>query len=89
MELRTQKSTPSQERRMASAAAKLLNGAAASVTLGVGASALYEEEGMMVMRLGESEAKVWRVLVEQIWVGLPGYCWGTIDLKEVTMDVAS
>ncbi|CDO72515.1 hypothetical protein BN946_scf184980.g56 [Trametes cinnabarina] len=29
-----------------------------------------------------SEAKVWSVLVEQIWMGLPGYCWGTIDLKE-------
>ncbi|PIL36261.1 hypothetical protein GSI_01923 [Ganoderma sinense ZZ0214-1] len=30
----------------------------------------------------QSEAKVWRVLIEQIWVGLPGYCWGTPDLKQ-------
>ncbi|KAI0630149.1 NUC173-domain-containing protein [Trametes polyzona] len=29
-----------------------------------------------------SEAKVWSVLVEQIWMGLPGYCWGTVDLKQ-------
>nr|VWP02479.1 G protein alpha subunit [Ganoderma boninense] len=29
-----------------------------------------------------SEAKVWSVLIEQIWVGLPGYCWGTPDLKQ-------
>ncbi|KAH9859050.1 NUC173-domain-containing protein [Lenzites betulinus] len=29
-----------------------------------------------------SEAKVWSVLVEQIWMGLPGYCWGSIDLKD-------
>ncbi|KAH9951521.1 ribosomal RNA-processing protein 12 [Amylocystis lapponica] len=29
-----------------------------------------------------SEAKVWSVLVEQIWAGLPGYCWGTVDLKQ-------
>ncbi len=32
----------------------------------------------------ESEAKVWSVLVEQIWTGLPGYCWGTPDLKQVS-----
>ncbi|KAI0644687.1 NUC173-domain-containing protein [Trametes meyenii] len=30
----------------------------------------------------QSEAKVWTVLVEQIWMGLPGYCWGTADLKQ-------
>ncbi|EIW63581.1 NUC173-domain-containing protein [Trametes versicolor FP-101664 SS1] len=30
----------------------------------------------------QSEAKVWSVLVEQIWMGLPGYCWGTVDLKQ-------
>ncbi|KAI0674870.1 NUC173-domain-containing protein [Trametes maxima] len=30
----------------------------------------------------QSEAKVWTVLVEQIWMGLPGYCWGTPDLKQ-------
>ncbi|KAI0821663.1 NUC173-domain-containing protein [Trametes gibbosa] len=29
-----------------------------------------------------SEAKVWGVLVEQIWMGLPGYCWGPVDLKD-------
>ena len=30
-----------------------------------------------------SEAKVWSVLVSQIWNGLPGYCNGTVDLKTV------
>ncbi|EJF65237.1 ribosomal RNA-processing protein 12 [Dichomitus squalens LYAD-421 SS1] len=30
----------------------------------------------------QSEAKVWSVLIEQIWVGLPGYCWGAPDLKQ-------
>jgi ribosomal RNA-processing protein 12 len=30
-----------------------------------------------------SEAKVWSVLVSQIWTGLPGYCHGTVDLKAV------
>lgn len=30
-----------------------------------------------------SEAKVWSVLVSQIWNGLPGYCHGTVDLKTV------
>ncbi|CCM05445.1 uncharacterized protein FIBRA_07664 [Fibroporia radiculosa] len=29
-----------------------------------------------------SEAKLWSVLVEQIWMGLPGYCWGTPDLQQ-------
>ena len=33
----------------------------------------------------QSEAKVWSVLVEQIWTGLPGYCWGTVDLKQVCL----
>ena len=37
----------------------------------------------------QSEAKVWSVLVEQIWVGLPGYCWGTIDLKVRTIHLES
>ncbi|KAH9839369.1 ribosomal RNA-processing protein 12 [Rhodofomes roseus] len=30
----------------------------------------------------KSEAKVWSVLVEQIWQGLPGYCWGPPDLQK-------
>ncbi|RPD59760.1 NUC173-domain-containing protein [Lentinus tigrinus ALCF2SS1-6] len=30
----------------------------------------------------QSEAKVWSVLIEQIWVGLPGYCWAPADLKQ-------
>ncbi|RDB25177.1 Ribosomal RNA-processing protein 12 [Hypsizygus marmoreus] len=30
----------------------------------------------------QSEAKVWSVLVAQIWSGLSGYCWGTRDLKQ-------
>ncbi|KAH9931181.1 ribosomal RNA-processing protein 12 [Epithele typhae] len=30
----------------------------------------------------QSEAKVWSVLVEQIWVGLPGYCWAPADLEK-------
>ncbi|CAL1707164.1 unnamed protein product [Somion occarium] len=29
-----------------------------------------------------SEAKVWSVLVDQVWSGLHGYCYGTPDLKE-------
>lgn len=33
----------------------------------------------------QSEAKVWSVLVQQIWTGLPGYCWGTVDLKQVIL----
>lgn len=35
----------------------------------------------------QSEAKVWSVLIEQIWVGLPGYCWGSPDLKQVYSNV--
>jgi ribosomal RNA-processing protein 12 len=31
----------------------------------------------------KSEAKVWSVLVAQIWAGFSGYCWGTFDLKDV------
>jgi len=31
----------------------------------------------------QSEAKVWNVLMGQVWSGLVGYCWGTPDLKEV------
>lgn len=31
----------------------------------------------------QSEAKVWSVLVAQIWTGLAGYCYATADLKEV------
>ncbi|KDR75247.1 hypothetical protein GALMADRAFT_140774 [Galerina marginata CBS 339.88] len=30
----------------------------------------------------QSEAKVWSVLVGQIWAGLSGYCIGTADLKQ-------
>ncbi|KDQ57624.1 hypothetical protein JAAARDRAFT_35316 [Jaapia argillacea MUCL 33604] len=30
----------------------------------------------------QAEAKVWSVLVSQVWGGLVGYCYGTIDLKE-------
>ena len=33
----------------------------------------------------QSEAKVWSVLIEQIWVGLPGYCWAPADLKQVRL----
>lgn len=31
----------------------------------------------------QSEAKVWSVLVDQVWNGLVGYCYAPIDLKEV------
>jgi ribosomal RNA-processing protein 12 len=31
----------------------------------------------------QSEAKVWHVLVGQVWSGLVGYCWGTPDLRQV------
>ena len=30
-----------------------------------------------------SEAKVWSVLVAQVWAGLAGYCHAPVDLKEV------
>ncbi|TFK53636.1 NUC173-domain-containing protein [Heliocybe sulcata] len=30
----------------------------------------------------QAEAKVWSVLVSQIWSGLVGYCYGTLDLQE-------
>lgn len=33
-----------------------------------------------------SEAKVWSVLVAQIWTGLGGYCWATEDLRTVSAD---
>lgn len=32
-----------------------------------------------------SEAKVWSVLVAQIWSGFVGYCHGPPDLKDVTV----
>jgi ribosomal RNA-processing protein 12 len=31
----------------------------------------------------QSEAKVWTVLISQVWMGFPGYCFGTPDLPEV------
>jgi hypothetical protein len=31
-----------------------------------------------------SEAKMWSVLTAQIWTGLSGYCWGTVDLQDVS-----
>lgn len=31
----------------------------------------------------KSEAKVWNVLVGQVWAGLPGYCSGSSDLAQV------
>ncbi|KAJ7200710.1 armadillo-type protein [Mycena rebaudengoi] len=30
----------------------------------------------------QSQAKLWSVLIAQIWTGLIGYCWATPDLKE-------
>lgn len=30
-----------------------------------------------------SEAKVWAVLIAQVWAGLPGYCWSKSDTPEV------
>jgi ribosomal RNA-processing protein 12 len=35
----------------------------------------------------QSEAKVWSVLVSQIWTGLAGYCYATADLEEVIMNL--
>ena len=32
----------------------------------------------------QSEAKVWSVLIGQVWGGLVGYCSGTRDLKNVS-----
>jgi ribosomal RNA-processing protein 12 len=32
----------------------------------------------------QSEAKLWTVLIAQIWAGLPGYCWSKADTPEVT-----
>lgn len=34
----------------------------------------------------QSEAKVWGVLVDQIWTGLYGYCYGGVDLSKVCID---
>ena len=31
----------------------------------------------------QSEAKLWTVLIAQIWAGLPGYCWAKADTQEV------
>jgi len=31
-----------------------------------------------------SEAKVWSVLVAQVWAGFAGYCHAPMDLKEVS-----
>jgi ribosomal RNA-processing protein 12 len=31
-----------------------------------------------------SEAKVWAVLIAQVWAGLPGYCWSKADTPEVS-----
>jgi len=33
----------------------------------------------------QSEAKVWSVLVGQIWAGLTGYCYAPTDLQEVRL----
>jgi ribosomal RNA-processing protein 12 len=33
----------------------------------------------------QSEAKVWGVLVGQVWAGLAGYCYAPVDLKEVPL----
>ena len=30
-----------------------------------------------------SEAKVWAVLITQVWAGLPGYCWSKVDTPDV------
>lgn len=30
----------------------------------------------------QSEAKLWTVLIAQIWAGLPGYCWAKADTQE-------
>ena len=35
----------------------------------------------------QSEAKVWNVLVAQVWNGLPAYCYKTPDLQEVRIQV--
>ena len=32
-----------------------------------------------------NEAKMWDVLIGQIWTGLAGYCWGTRDLTQVRL----
>ncbi|KAI9509733.1 NUC173-domain-containing protein [Russula earlei] len=29
-----------------------------------------------------SEAKMWAVLISQVWAGLPGYCWAKADTEE-------
>jgi ribosomal RNA-processing protein 12 len=32
----------------------------------------------------QSEAKMWTVLIAQIWAGFPFYCWSRADMKEVS-----
>jgi len=33
----------------------------------------------------QSEAKVWSVLIGQVWAGLPGYCHESPKVKEVNI----
>lgn len=35
----------------------------------------------------QAEAKVWTVLIAQIWAGLPSYCWAPVDLRKVIISL--
>jgi len=36
----------------------------------------------------QAEAKMWAVLISQVWAGLPGYCWAKEDTQEVSKALA-
>ena len=44
---------------------------------------MYDLQSKAETQGRQAEAKVWSVLVSQVWAGLVGYCWGTRDLTEV------
>lgn len=44
---------------------------------------MFELQQTAEMEDRQAEAKMWSVLIGQIWAGLSGYCIGTADLKGV------
>ncbi|KIY44425.1 NUC173-domain-containing protein [Fistulina hepatica ATCC 64428] len=43
---------------------------------------LFNLQQMAEMEGNQAQAKLWEVLIAQIWAGLPGYCAGACDLKQ-------
>lgn len=44
---------------------------------------MFEYQSTAEMEDRQAEAKVWSVLISQIWAGLVGYCYATPDLPKV------